>query len=50
MLLLTGAAVFYLWSLYGNPAVYAIAPAWLAAMTLFMFLNRLGKRPLTRSR
>jgi sodium/proline symporter len=45
-LLLTGAATFYLWSLYGWSTLYAIAPAWAVSLGLYSLLRFRGKHTL----
>ncbi len=49
LLLLAGAAAFYLWSLYGWSTLYAIAPAWAVVMLFYAipFPKRLGAQPST---
>lgn len=39
LLMFLGMIVFYLWSIYGWSALYAIAPAWFVTLTLFVFIK-----------
>jgi Na+/proline symporter len=39
LLLATGGLTFYLWTLYGWSAIYAIAPAWAAVFLLYLFVR-----------
>jgi sodium/proline symporter len=39
LLLFTGAAAFYLWSLYGWSTMYAIAPAWGIVLVVYLIIG-----------
>ncbi|MFT7824298.1 MAG: sodium/proline symporter [Sulfurimonas sp.] len=43
LLMFLGMIVFYLWSIYGWSTLYAIAPAWLMVIVVYLFIKKIKK-------